>query len=306
MKKNPPPRKLIGTHVPDWLDDFQERITTLWEKWPDANVFALLDCVFAERCHAAIKKHHLPSRSLYDLSNDPSPELQAVSPTLIPLTRTSIPAWREVLHLTDGWPMLSVIATPESLDELAHRLSPWCIVNADGEPYVFRFSDTRRLPGVVSVLTPQQHGAFSGPALAWHYRTRIAQWAKLPLPETPLPPGDEVKLNAEQCAQLIGDSEADEIIAHLHVHEPALIRQYHPADVYDLIAQGLKCADHYGMENFDRIHWCRLFVQHPTLEHMPEAVPLLASLKSKKCSFADIEGTLAGLVEEALPDNHKQ
>lgn len=301
MTNKTPPRPLIGIHAPDWLDEFQVQIASLRKTWQDANIFALLDCVFDEHCHAVIKKHGLPSRSLFDLSGNPSPALQAVSPTLVPLTHAPIHSWREVLRLTDGLPMLSVIATPESLDELAHRLNPWCIVNADGEPYVFRFPDTRRLPGVVNVLTSEQHGAFFGPAYAWRYRTRSARWAELPLPEAAQPSADKVKLNAEQCAQLIDDSEADEIIARLHAHEPALVRQYHPADAYDLIAQGLKRADHYGIDSLDRMHWCRLFMQQPKLECMPGAMPLLAALETKKCSFIDIERTLTELVDGGYP-----
>jgi hypothetical protein len=299
MKMNTSFRELIDRHQPGWLDSFQDQVANLWEKWPEANVFALLDCVFADQCHVAIKKHRLPSRSLYDLSNDPSPVLQAVSPTLVPLTTANIPAWREVLRLTDGMPMLSMIATPESIDALAQRLHPWCIVNADGEHYVFRFPDTRRLPGVVGVMTPRQHGAFFGPAHAWHHRTRSAQWAELPLPEASFSPVDAVKLNAEQFAQLIADSEADTIISHLHTYEPALIQPYHPALAHDLIAQGLKRADHYGIEDRDRIEWCGLFLKQPEMDCMPQAAPLLTSLKAKECCFDDIRGALGELVKTA-------
>jgi hypothetical protein len=301
MKKYTPLRKLIGIHAPGWLDEFETQIAALWEKWPDANMFALFDCVFNEHCDTVIKKSRLASRCLYDLSNDPSPELQAVSPTLVPLTPATATAWREAAGHTDGYPMLSIIATPESLDELALRLHPWCIVNADGEPYVFRFPDTRRLPGVVDALTPQQHGAFFGPAHAWRYRTRSTTWAELPLPKAPLPPAEEAKLDADQFAQLMDDSEADQIIEHLHVHEPALIRPYHPAEACERIAQALKRADRYGIGQPDRVQWCSLFVQQPQLERIPEAMPLLAALASKKCSFGEIEGQLTDLVEGTLP-----
>jgi hypothetical protein len=288
--------RLINAHEPGWIDDMQEQIASQWKTSPDFHVFALLDCAFAEQCHARIKKHRLPARSLYDLSDDPSPQLQAVSPTLVQLTRDTIPAWREVLHLTDGWPMLSLIVTPESLDDMAQRLHPWCVVNADGQPFVFRFSDTRRLPCVVDVLSPEQHGTFFGPALAWRYRTRAAQWADLPLPAAAHLVADEVKLDADQCARLIGDAEADEVIAHLNLNDPALMQDQHPAAAHKLIAQGLKCADHYGIADFDRMHWCRLFVQQPLLEQMPQAIPLLAALWAKERNYADIENDLARLV----------
>lgn len=297
MKKTAPLRKLIGSHAPGWLDDFEGQIAILREQWPDAATFALFDCAFSERCHTEIKRSRLDARCLFDLSTNPSPELQAVSPTLVPLMRAAAASWREAASHTDGYPMLSVIVTPESLDELAQRLHPWCIVKADGEPYVFRFPDTRRLPGVVDALTPEQHAAFFGPAHAWLVRTRSANWARLPLPKSPLPPAEEVNLSAEQYAQLMDDAEADEIIANLHVHEPALIRQYEPAEAYERVAHALKRADFYGIEQTDRAQWCRLLVQQPMLEQMPEAAPILATLMSRTSSFVKERGALLRLAK---------
>jgi hypothetical protein len=292
-----PLSKLIGSHAPGWLDAFEAQIDSLRARWPDAGVYALFDCAFNEPCHAEIKRSRLPARTLYDLSNDPSPELQAVSPTLVPLTRATAPSWRAVTGHTDGYPMLSVIVTPESLDELTLRLHPWCVVNADGEHYVFRFPDTRRLSGIVDVLTPEQHGAFFGPAHMWLTRTRRATWSALPLPGLPLPPAEEVKLDGEQFAQLMNDAEADEIIAHFHIHEPALVARCDPAEVWERMAHGLKRADYYSITHPDRLIWSRLFAQQPHFERIPEARPLLAALKSNQCGFREIEGPLTDLIE---------
>lgn len=292
--------KLICEHAPEWLDVLHEEIESVRRNWPDAHVYALLDCAFVERTHAAIQKHRLPSRSLYDLSDKPSRELQAVSPTLMPLTLEGESRWRDVLRLTDGWPMLSLIVTPEPLDDLAQRLSQWCVVNADGQPFVFRFPDTRRLPAVVDVLTPAQHGAFFGPALAWRYRTRSAQWAELPLPATPLPPADQVKLDAQQSAELINESEADEIMAYFSVYDPAVMRQYHPAAAHKLVMHGLKRADRYGIADADRVQWCRMVLQQPKLEQIPAAISLLVALLSQECSYADIKSELAKLARSSF------
>jgi hypothetical protein len=288
--------KLICEHAPGWLDALQDEIASIRNTRPDAHVFALLDCAFAESTYAAILKHGLPSRSLYDLSETPSRDLQAVSPTLIPLTPETAPQWRDVLRLTDGWPMLSLIVTPESLDELALRLSPWCIVNADGQPFVFRFPDTRRLSAIVDVLTPEQHGAFLGPAIAWQYRTRSATWAELPLPVTPLPAADYVKLDAQQYARLISDSEADAIMSHLNVNEPPTLLPYHPAAAHELVSRALKRADRYGIADADRIQWCSLYLKQPKLEQMGAAIPLLTALLAKECRYADIRTELTNLV----------
>lgn len=289
--------KLICEHASGWLDVLHEELESIRNAWPDGHVFALLDCAFVERAHAAIRKHNLPSRSLFDLSANPSQELQAVSPTLVPLAPDTAPQWRDVLRLTDGWPMLSLIVTPESLDELALRLSPWCIVNADGQPFVFRFPDTRRLPAIVDTLTPEQHGAFFGPVRAWRYRTRSAQWAELPLPAAPLPAADYVKLDAQQCARLIGDSEADQIMAHLSVNEPAVMLPYHPAAAHKLVMQGLQRADRYGIADADRAQWCSMVLRQPKLEQMDAVIPLLGSLLAKECRYADIGNELARLAQ---------
>lgn len=288
--------KLISEHEPGWLDALQEEIESLDATKPNVHVLALIDCAFNERCHAAIRRYRLPSRSLYDLSDNPSYELQAVSPTLVPLAPAKASAWREVLRLTDGWPMLSLIVTHETLDEVARRLTPWCIVNADGQPFVFRFADTRRLPCVVDVLTPPQHGAFFGTAIAWRYRNRSAKWGELALPETAGPVSDEVKLNDEQCARLISESEADEIIAHLKTHDPASIRQFQATEVYSLIARGLRRADFYGIADLDRLQWSRLFLQQPHLEQRPEVMRLMARVASNECSYAAIKTELAALI----------
>lgn len=295
--------KLICDHTPGWLDALQKETESNRNTWPHANVFALIDCAFIDHMHATILKQHLPSRSLFDLSSDPSPELQAISPTLIPQTPETAPQWRDVLRLTDGWPMLSLIVTPESLDELALRLSPWCIVNADGQPFVFRFPDTRRLPAIVDVLTPAQHGAFFGPAIAWRYRTRSAHWAELPLPAAPLAGAEYIKLNAQQCAQLLNESEADAIMAYLNVKNPSIMHPYNAADAHQRITQALKRADRYGIAGNDRIQWCSLYLKQSSLEQMSEAIPLLAALLAKECSYADIRVELTKLVRtHGLPN----
>lgn len=288
--------KLICEHAPEWLDALQNETESIRNARTGVHVFALLDCAFIDHMHAAILKQRLPYRSLFDLSSTPSRELQAVSPTLLPLTPGTAAQWRDVLRLSDGWPMLSLIVTPESLDELTLRLSPWCIVNADGQPFVFRFPDTRRLPAIVDVLTPEQHGQFFGPSIAWRYRTRSAQWAELPLPATPLPIADYVKLDARQYAQLIDDSEADAIIAHLDANEPTTLLPYNAATAHQLVTQALKRADRYGIADTDRTQWCRLYLKQPKLEQMSGAIPLLASLLTKECRYADIRVELAKIV----------
>jgi hypothetical protein len=66
--------------------------------------------------------------------------------------------------------------------------------------------------------------------------------AELSLHASAHPGADEVGLDAEQCAHLIGDAEADEIIAHLKLDDPTLMEDHSPAAAHRCIVQGLKCA----------------------------------------------------------------
>lgn len=298
MMKSATLPNLINHHPSGWVDDLQRLMEVNAQKWPAAHAFALVDCAFNERCHASIRKYNLPSRALYDLSDNPSEELRVVSPTLIPLTSDTTHAWCEVIALTDGLPMFSIIVTNETLDELALRLAPWCIVNADGQAFVFRFPDTRRLPGIIDVLTPEQHGAIFGPAHAWIYRTREAHWAELPLPESACPPAENIKLDADQYARLISESEADEILSNLNLNAPGLMNRYLPAEAHELVVFGLKRANRYGISEADRKPWCSLILEQPKLEQLPASISLLAGLLSGEVQFSDIESDLASIASE--------
>lgn len=79
-------------------------------------------------------------------------------------------ALKALLLRCDRWPMLSVIATPESLQQLASRLSAWCVVEVDGQRFNFRFPDTRRLPAIFDTLSLTQRAQLLGPAKSWMAR----------------------------------------------------------------------------------------------------------------------------------------
>jgi hypothetical protein len=118
------------------------------------------------------------------------------------------------------------------------------------------------------------------------------------MPEMPLPAADDVKLDAQQCARLIRDSEADEVAAHFALHDPALLSPHAPSSAHELVLQALRRADRYGIADADRIGWCRLFVRQPLLEQLPDAIPLLKALWSKECRYADIESALMQLARQ--------
>lgn len=295
---------LIQRHDALWLDELAQRVAALCTMHEGHAVYALLDGAFNDDCYRLLTRRGaaLAWRSLFDLSPEPDKELAAASPILLALPAHSALAWRAVLACTDGWPMFSLIATAETLDALARRLSPWSVVNADGQYFVLRYADTRRLPDVVGVLQPAQHGALFGPAAAWMYRDRSAQWQSLPLPACSAPPLTYVRLDGAQCAALIGASESDEMLAGLMQNDPALVASLAPDAAYAAIVQSLAKADQYRITGYDRQSWCRLRLRYPTLEDDPQCAALLGALHDGSAAYRDVSGRLEALVQlSSLP-----
>lgn len=107
-----------------------------------------------------------------------SEEAADASPFLTPFDPAD-KTLKALLRRCDRWPMLSVIATPESIEQLVRRLSAWCVIEVDGQAFNFRFPDTRRLPAIVDVLNPTQRAQFLGPATGWTYIGRNGCWHAL-------------------------------------------------------------------------------------------------------------------------------
>lgn len=292
-------RNLIQMHGAGWLSDLEQRVAGYGVTKPHCNVYGLIDMAFSYRCYKALKRQKaILRRSLFDLREDPDPRLAEVSPTLIQLSGSNVLAWQAVMKATDGWPMLSLMVTPETIAELARRLEAWCVVDADGEHYCLRFADTRRLPDILSVLTPEQHGQLVGPASAWLYRDRAAQWASLALSPAPCAPAREIRFNSEQCAILIESSEADEIIAQLSSTGSWLPEAVPLAEVHPLLCRALRWADQYVIRGADRTDWCELWLRRPGLEKQLEVSGLMKTFKGEKMSFSDL---LSAIEREMSP-----
>lgn len=263
---------LIDKHAPGWIDALFADDGPL-ASGAEGFRYALIDCAFAPQCHQLIKSH-LGSgswRSLYENMPGASDEAIRHSPVLLNIDAVERPLLDRVLLLTNGLPMLSFIRSNEPLESLFERLSPWCIVNADGQYFVLRFPDTRRLPDVLAALSPLQQMAFCGPGATWHFRRRDASWSIFLAPgkmaSTSLAPCAPV-LDGDQCAVLIAGSEADEVIANLLQLSPAYEAQHRPSVLHALAACGLAAADAMQFDTVaQRMRLCEVFWQHPELSH---------------------------------------
>ena len=150
--------------------------------------------------------------------------------------------------------MLSVIETPESLAELAHRLAAWCIIETEDQRYNFRFADTRRLPAIYGVLRPEQKGQFAGPATRWAYIGRDGQWNKLAMNPSTLGIADRPKLDNGQFGILVDDSRVDELLTQLRDRGHDVYAR--PSISYAMINQAMRVGNDAQLAMADTREWC--------------------------------------------------
>lgn len=172
---------------------------------------------------------------------------------------------RRLLRHCSGWPMLSLIETPESLVQLSARLSAWCVVEADGQRFNFRFPDTRRLPAIFQTLDATQRVQFAGPASRWSYIGRDGCWAEFEVIAANAEPAHDPALNVRQFAALVDDSRADELLVLFSDWGYELGKW--PSVSHACVAAALHVAVSAKLPDDDVLPWCTWFWQHAKSHH---------------------------------------
>ena len=242
---------LIDIFADDWIDVLDARAAVLP---PSSHLYLLLDGAFVPGLHNVLAD----DRKLVLFSALPgcTNETRDVSPFLTELRRGD-KCSRAILKRCDGWPMVSVIETSETFEDLAKRLFAWCVVEADNQRFNFRFSDTRRLPAVLKILDAVQRSQLTGPAVRWSFIARDGCWHELDLvPST----GDvalDPQLDQPQFAALVEDSLADELMVLLgdRGHDAFL----HPSASHALLSSALRAARKGKLDDEDVPAWCECF-----------------------------------------------
>ena len=279
----------IDIYPADWQKSWHVQLTALRTQFPQTHIYALIEGVLNETCYPLLKRAgSLPFFALYANTPSADEETLCVSPILVEYLESARSTWESLLKKTNGQPALSIIFTPESLAQLADRLTPWCIVDAADHTLALSFADTRILPELFKVLTPQQLAQFCGPARHWQYLTRSAEWHELPLPavgKNNLAPADAVVLNDKQCAQLMTASEPDNVLFQLRRSASALLDCHTPARAHELVRYWLDCANHAQIEGApERFGLCHMGLSYPHLINSPSVATWLAEA-SQTCTF---------------------
>ncbi|CAN5758269.1 hypothetical protein BH11PSE12_BH11PSE12_22220 [soil metagenome] len=195
-------------------------------------------------------------------------ESLGLSPVLVEFSETGINTWNRLLNKTENQPALSLIVSMESLEQLSARLIPWCVIDANGYSVTLAFADTRVLPQLFKVLTPEQIAQLCGPMLFWQYVQRDANWAQLPMPCTDQHAADKVMLSEPQCSALTDASEADNVLYKFKTASPALLQHILPAEAHASVIYWLACAEHANIESPpDRLSLCEFGIRNPYLMH---------------------------------------
>jgi hypothetical protein len=179
---------------------------------------------------------------------------------------------RLFLSRCSGWPMVSLIETCESLVQLSNRLSIWCVVEADGQRFNFRFADTRRLPSIVRTLDAAQRAQFAGPATRYSYVDRTGNLNELDVPRSTTEPAAGPVLNDRQFASLVDDSQADELL--LLLGDRGYKVNNRPSVGHARMTAAIQIAVSSELDESDVLSWCIWFLQH--VEVHPDCTPTSA------------------------------
>jgi hypothetical protein len=241
----------IDAFTNGWLDDLYAREA---HQTPPDRLYVLVDGAFVPGLHRKLAggRKALLFASLPGCTQ----EVADVSPflTLIDPAHRILKA---LLWRCDRWPMLSVIGTPESLQQLAKRLAAWCVVEVDGQRFNFRFPDTRRLPAIFDTLHQTQRAQLLGPATSWTYIGRDGRWHALPVEGSGAEVADGPMLDERQFAALAGDSHADELMALMGDRGDDVYSR--PSRTHALLSTALSGARAAGMADGSLIGWCEWF-----------------------------------------------
>lgn len=263
---------LTDPYDDDWLDTLHQRFL---ERPAGHEMHLLIDGAFVPGLHRRIAVGR--KALLFEGLPASGPDTLDVSPFVMPFDPEDR-AIRAVLRGCRGWPMVSVIETSEPWPDLAARLAAWCIIEADGQRFNFRFADTRRLSAILKTLNQVQRGQFAGPTVSWGHIGRDGSWRTLSLGGTGDAIASDLRLDDAQFAALVEDSRADEVLARLDAHPDR--GAYRPSQAHALISSALVPALEAGMRDGELVDWCGWLLGHGRQDATPDIVQLFTAWKA--------------------------
>lgn len=242
---------LIDAFSQGWLDELHIRAARID---PSNRLYLLVDGAFVPGLHEILPREW--KGILYESLPGCSDQAVEVSPFLT-LFDPADRRLRSLLRRCDRWPMLSVIETPESLEQLTCRLAAWCLVEADRQHFNFRFSDTRRLPAILRILNNSQCEQLTGQAACWAYVGRDGRWCEIQISSSNAGTATDPQLDDRQFAALVDDSLADELMVSLSDRgHPVFAR---PSRSHTLLSKAVRAAQGERLGDDVLLEWSEWF-----------------------------------------------
>ncbi|SEF73004.1 DUF4123 domain-containing protein [Marinobacterium lutimaris] len=254
--------ELIDHYSDDWITETHTLVEQNLSS--QAWVYLLIDASFKHETCLSLVRRLFPTDSWYALykdSPDTSDHVLAVSPLLIQLNANSLDSLASIARETSGYPMLSLIASSETLETLALRFSTFRVVKVQDSRYILRLADTRRLPQILEVLHQDQRELLTGNMLSWSYIGRDALWHSLPFDQIESAEPNklvQIEFDDTQTQRLSDMNRIDAVIDGLRRNEPGLFNGLAPPSKrYDWVVKVLDDAQSSASTFATQIQCCR-------------------------------------------------
>lgn len=185
-------------------------------------------------------------------------DLVPASPYLLPLHGEAGTDIREMVSALaehcNGRPMLSFLATRQSVDELVRSWLPFLQPEAtDGDRYLLRFADTRVLAALPATLEAATWAALTSMVSRWLVVGREATLTSLPMTGVPqnspmAMPSMPARLSAAEVDRMLDAAMPDAIIDILYRQCPGVLQSCRPAVSHRVTAEACALARRYGID----------------------------------------------------------
>lgn len=229
-------------------DDFFDQLAQAATKAQKANqtltIYALIDTAFFMLDKPSKQSAWLDQAvSIYrdtELAglSEASPHLIAINL----LEKNTQQHFRKILNACNGKPMVSVIASSLSIDDITNRFKPFLEISAEDEQsFVLRFADTRILPVLDGILCNEQLPEWRQGISHWWCPDRHGNLVSLPKYATQNSSKAlttaHLKLTQSRFNQLIEAGDADAILDAIFDQNPAFLVEKKPSHFYTMIQQ---------------------------------------------------------------------
>jgi hypothetical protein len=247
----------------DFIKNLSDALQSATSKNCNLSLYALIDAAF-EYTKDSSKQSTWKSQAASLYKGTAHDRLTEASPYLLRLfddpseMRLQL---RRILQTSSGIPMISFIASTLPIKELIATFKPFLEIRVDAQCFLLRFSDTRILPVLDSILCNENIAGWRQEIMHWWFPDRTGNLASLPEHENNKQPFDPEKdsLSVSQGSfnLLIDAGESDAILGVISDQNSDLLKDKLPSEAYALVQRLRGKIAEFHIDNFpDIVMFC--------------------------------------------------